>query len=114
MKIGDTRKVFLGQYEVADAVVVDIDDDKVYLEVPATRIVMGLKTDLGDLDDTPPEVDRDVTLLPPPGGETSDAIDEARAALLAEGVELDEDDDYTPPPADGSVSLKEMRLDDDV
>src|SRR6185503_14676250 len=111
VKIGDVYPVKLNEYDVAQAVVMDIDGDEVILEVPATRIVMGIKTALGDLDRTP-EVDRETTLLPPPGGETSEAIDEARQALIDAGIELDEDD-YTPPSSDGG-SLRDMKLDDDV
>lgn len=111
MKKGDTYPVKLNEYDIAEAVVVEVDGDEVILEVPATRIVMGLTTALGDLDRTP-EVDRDVTKLPEGHGGSEATDDAAREALIAAGIEID-DDDYTPPVTEGG-SLRDMRLDGDV
>lgn len=129
MKIGSLYPVFLrtnaGEYEVAQARLLEIDGDEAILEVPATRIVMGVNSSLGDLPERQPERERifdGVQTTEGDGG--SQAIDDARAALEAEGIELDEDDysEGTPSsgltlhgePQEGTVSLRDMKLDDDV
>lgn len=55
MKIGQQFPLTMEGHVVAYAAVEDIDDGKVYLIIPATRVVMGLGSHLTDLD---PEVDR--------------------------------------------------------
>lgn len=54
MKPGDKFPINLNEWVVAEAVVIDIEDGKVTLDVPATRIVMGVKTSLSDLEPTEP------------------------------------------------------------
>lgn len=67
MKPGDKFAVNLNEHVVAEAVVIDIEDGKVTLDIPATRIVMGVKSSLTDLPDTQPTTER--VLL---GAETAD------------------------------------------
>jgi hypothetical protein len=55
MKPGDKFAVNLNEHVVAEAVVIDIEDGKVTLDIPATRIVMGVKSSLTDLPDTVPD-----------------------------------------------------------
>lgn len=54
MKPGDKYPVNLNEFVVAEAVVVDIEDGKATLDIPATRIVMGVKTSLSDLPEEVP------------------------------------------------------------
>lgn len=116
MKKGETYPVRLNEYQVADAVIVEIDGDQAILEIPATRIVMGIHSSLGEYQD-PNATDRRV--LGPQeqdGGDARVAQDPARAALEAEGIELDEDDDQIIEGRSGAssaseASLKEMNLD---
>lgn len=58
MKPGDKYPVNLNEHIVAEAVVIDIEDGKVTLDIPATRIVMGVKSSLTDLPDEVPNKDR--------------------------------------------------------
>lgn len=63
VKVNDTFPVVLeepggGQrFIVAEAVVVDIDDNEVTLRIPETQVIMGLTTQLSELE-REPEVDR--------------------------------------------------------
>ncbi len=68
MKVGDEEVVTLRGFEVARAIVEDIQGDEVILILPATRIRMGLKTDLGDLPEQTPAVEHHPTVLPADGG----------------------------------------------
>lgn len=70
MKPGDKFPVTLDQWTVAEATVVTIEDGQVTLDVPATRIVMGVRTSLADLEVKEPE--REIVML---GGER-DGIEE--------------------------------------
>lgn len=103
MKAGDVQQVMLGPYHVADAVVMEIDGDEVILEIPATRIRMGLHQSLGDLHDKEPEKDR--LFL-----DSEPETDPVKQELIAAGIELDEDDDFTPRTQE-SGSLRDMDLD---
>lgn len=49
MKIGDRLSVTMEGFEVAEAIIEDIDDGKATLFIPATRVVMGVATSLTDL-----------------------------------------------------------------
>lgn len=60
MKPGDKFNVNLNEHVVAEAVVIDIEDGKVTLDIPATRIVMGVKSSLTDLPDTLPDTERQI------------------------------------------------------
>lgn len=60
MKPGDKFAVNLDQWTVAEAVVVDIEDGQVTLDIPATRIVMGVKTSLADLTPVEPSVEHQI------------------------------------------------------
>lgn len=60
MKPGDKFAVNLNEHVVAEAVVIDIEDGKVTLDIPATRIVMGVKSSLTDLPDTTPAVEHQI------------------------------------------------------
>lgn len=73
MKVGDEILVNMGGFDVANAVIEDISDGKATIYIPATRVVMGVKSTLTDL---APEVDRDVALEEVGGKVESDAIDE--------------------------------------
>lgn len=109
MKKGDIHPVMLGPYEVAEALIVEIDGDNAILEIPATRIVMGIHSSLGDLPQDPNAKER--VLLGPQDTDPNSA----RAALEAAGIELDEDDDFAPGEViEGEVSLKDMVFKDDV
>lgn len=127
MKKGQLYPVFLrtgaGEYEVAQARLLEIDGDEAILEVPATRIVMGVATSLGDLPEKEPVVERKFDGITTTGGdEGSEAIDQARAELEAEGIELDDDDYSEGTPSQRLTlrgerevqSLKDMVLDNDV
>lgn len=61
MKIGDRHPINLNEWTVAEAVVVDIEDGKATLEIPATRIVMGIKSSLTDLTPEAPQKGFEVT-----------------------------------------------------
>lgn len=98
-------------YGVAEAVLVEIDNDQAILEIPATRIVMGIKSSLGDL--TPDPNAKERMLLGVQEPEVPE--DEIRAALEAEGIELDEEPDFIAPQHvsqhdAGEASLKDMNL----
>lgn len=134
MKVGTLYPVILrttaGEYEVAQAQLLEIDGDEAILEIPATRIVMGVNANLGDLPEREPAVERKFDgVVQDTGDESSQAVDDVRALYEAEGIELDEDPDVKSSapvigrsgpqrghraPAEGSVSLKDMVLDDDV
>jgi hypothetical protein len=125
MKIGTLYPVLMrvgvNEYEVAQAQLLEVDGDEAILEIPATRIVMGINESLGDLPEKEPEVERKFDGVVQ---ETGDDMSDARAALEAEGIELDEDDynEGTPSqgrtlhgePEEGTVSLRQMKLDGEV
>lgn len=127
MKVGDKFPVRLLDYEVAEATIVEIDveSDEVYLEFPATRVVMGRTSGLGDLQRTP-EKDRLFGGVEQDGDVTSEAQDDVRALYEAEGIELDDEPDEQSSgrvigrqgpsrgasgPAEPGKSLSEMDLD---
>lgn len=108
MKAGDTFKVHLGANEVAEATLVEIDGDQAILEIPATRIVMGIQSTLGDLAPDPNAKER--MILGPQ--EQEEETDPVRRELLEAGIELDEDPDFVEGRSDGEASLKELIPDD--
>lgn len=46
MKIGDTFGVYIAGQQVAEAKIVELEDEKATLIVPATRVVMAVRTSL--------------------------------------------------------------------
>jgi len=133
VKVGQIYPVFLrtgqGEYEVAQAQLLEIDGDEAILEIPGTRIVMGISTSLGDLPVNEPLKERVFDgVVADNGDDGSDAVDDVRALYAAEGIELDEDPDEqssgrvigrsgAPRAASAGsdgVSLRDMALDDEV
>lgn len=111
MKKGDKFAVVLGAHEVAEATLVEIDGDQAILEIPATRIVMGIHSSLGDLAADPNAKERMIL-----GMQEEDPV---AAEYRRQGIELDEDYDdlhvqassnRTGPTAP-ETSLKDMDLD---
>jgi hypothetical protein len=111
MKIGDKFNVSLGMHEVAEATLVEIDGDQAILEIPNTRIIMGIHSSLGDL--TPEEGGKERVLLGlQEQPDTPEDI--ARRELLAAGIELDEEDDFVEGTRSNNTegqSLKDLDLD---
>lgn len=92
MKVGEHLKVFIEGYEVGYAQIEDISDGKATLIIPATRVVMGVKQSLVDIE---PEVETDRVLAgvaEAVGDEGSDAADEAESAVEQERKSLRERD----------------------
>jgi hypothetical protein len=58
MKTGDTFEVKLQDFAVAEATVVELDGDEVYIDIPATRVKMKIRTSLAPPEQKAPEVDR--------------------------------------------------------
>lgn len=56
MKKGELLPVRIDNFVVANAIVEGIEDDKVYLRIPETKIVMGYRVELAD--NLEPETDR--------------------------------------------------------
>jgi len=76
MKIGDRLAVQIEGVNVAEAVVEDIEDGNAVLVIPATRLVVKMRSTL-DLNATKePEVDRVFGGLEESGETTSAAVDE--------------------------------------
>lgn len=74
MKAGDELTITMEGFSVGTAVIEQIEDGKATIYIPATRVVMGVKQSLTDVD---PEVDRIAgTINDGVGGGTSEAIEQ--------------------------------------
>ena len=58
MKVGDAYTIRLDEHEVGQAIIESIEDGQATLVIPATRIVMGVKSSLAAPPERVPEVDR--------------------------------------------------------
>lgn len=85
MKVGDKIPVNIGNHEVAQAEVKEINGAEAVLIVPARRVVMGIRTELTDLPGTQPETETIITGVDRP---------EATAPVV------EQPNDTTVPPAD--------------
>ena len=56
MKKGDRLPVRIDNFVVGEAIVEGIEEDKVYIRIPETQIVMGYRVELAD--NLEPETDR--------------------------------------------------------
>lgn len=76
--VGTALEVKLEDHVVAQGVVTEISDGKVYIDIPATRVVMGLKTSLGEPPVQTPEVEHQFAgTVEPNGDDSSEAIEQA-------------------------------------
>lgn len=95
MKQGDELAVSIEGITVGAAIVEEVYDGKVTIFIPATRVVMGIRTSL-TADTGAPEVDRTLGTQVDHGDTTSEAQDEVDA------------------PVQDTIPLSQQRLDDDV
>lgn len=112
MKTGDQLVVSMGGFEVAMATIEEVADGKAIISIPATRVVMGVKTSLTDLT---PEVEQNLL-----GAVREDGSDLSSAASDAQ-IAAAQTSSPTPPPAETQSvpqspaepagSLREMKLD---
>jgi len=84
MKIGDTVPVELQGHVVADAVITAIDGSEATIDIPATRVVMGVRMSLDpDAGRAAPEVDRSMVRI----DETADDTPSVAAQAVAQNSE---------------------------
>lgn len=101
MKQGTEFPVTIQGIQVANAIVEGVEDDKVTLFIPATRVIMGVRHELTDTNPEP-EVDRQFAGLDNGESGGSDAID---------SVDDERDfDNYESEP----TSLRNQNLDSEV
>lgn len=80
--VGSTLELKLNEFVVAAGTVTEISEGKVYIDIPATRVVMGLKTSLGEPPVVEPEVEHQFAgTVEPEGDASSPAIDEANTGV---------------------------------
>lgn len=76
--VGSTLELKLNDFTVANGVVTEISEGKVYIDIPATRVVMGLRTSLGEPPAHEPEVEHQLAGMATPandgGSEAQDAV----------------------------------------
>jgi hypothetical protein len=96
MKQGTEFPVSIQGIVVANAVVEDVEGDRVTLYIPATRVIMGVRHELTDTEYTP-DTDRMFVGQDEPGSDESEASNEV---------------DYQD--SDNTVSLREQKLDSEV
>ena len=97
MKQGDELAVSIEGITVGAGVVEEVYGDKVTIFIPATRVVMGIRTSL-TADTGAPEVDRTLGTQVEHDDNSSEASDEVDA----------------PVQSDDTIPLSQQRLDDDV
>ena len=121
MKIGDEFKVQLEGFHVANGYVEDFDGDDVIIVIPATRVKMGVSSQLAP---KAPETDREFTALP----EATDQTTSPAMTDVEPQTQQRQDAPDTPAPAappavqetaqvmaeTGGRSLKEVELDSSV
>jgi len=87
MNTGDTYPVYLAGQVVADAKVVEFDSETATLIIPATRVVMAVRTELSAPEPVEPEVTGNEHVMLGTAAEAPGAVTAVPEAEVVQGVE---------------------------